>query len=62
MIVQHRCQDMFILRVGKISTGLGTQTEKKSRAKQERETGKNLCIIFSSFLHEKYHSEIAFST
>jgi hypothetical protein len=40
---------MFILRVGKISTGLGTQTEKKSRAKQERETGKNLYIIFSSF-------------
>lgn len=50
VIVQHRCQDMFTLRVGKISTMLGTRTQKKSRAKQggkKKEVGKKICTLFS---------------
>lgn len=42
VIVQHGCQDMFTLRVGKISTMLGTWTQKKSRAKQEKKKKKRL--------------------
>lgn len=42
---------MFTLRVGKISTMLGTWTQKKSRAKQEKkkkkEVGKKICALFS---------------
>ena len=42
---------MFILRVGKISTGLGTQTEKKSRAKQKRDWKKPVYYFLFFLFH-----------
>lgn len=54
VIVQHRCQNMFTLRFGKISTVQGTETQKnQERAKQKKRGWKKMVhyFLFSFLFH-----------
>lgn len=57
VIVQHRCQDMFIRRAGKISTALGQRPKRNQESQAgKEEVGKNRAL-FSLFLSIPFKCE-----
>lgn len=50
VIVQHRCQDMFIRRAGKISTALGQGPKRKQESQAGKEEVRKNRALLSLFL------------